>query len=57
MGRQEPRKWTIDLLQCQDTIGKQVHRRLKKHLRADWTEPNDHKIPSPECLAELMAML
>jgi hypothetical protein len=28
MGRQEPGKWTIDFLQCKDTIGKQVHRRL-----------------------------
>jgi hypothetical protein len=57
MGREEPRKSTIDLLQCDGTIRKQVHRRLQEHLCTDWSEPNYHKVPSSECLAELMVML
>src|SRR5215472_12892289 len=57
MAREEPRKSTIEILQCDSTIGKQVHRRPEKHLRADWSETNHHKVPSSEGLSDLMAML
>jgi hypothetical protein len=55
--REEPRKSTIDILQCKSTIRKQVHRRSQKHLSADWSEANHHKVPNPEGLTDLMAML
>src|SRR5438876_8645101 len=54
---EEPRKSNIDILQCERPIRKQVHRRSQKHLCADWSEANHHKVPSSECLANLMAML
>ena len=57
MACEEPRKSTIEILQCQNTIRKQVHRRAQKHLRADWSQANHHKIPSSEGLMDMMAML
>ena len=57
MGYEEPRKSTIDILQCNSTIRKQVHRRPQKHLCADWGEANHHKVPISEGLTDLMAML
>src|SRR5215468_6738257 len=57
MAHEEPRESTIDLLQCKNTIRQQVHRRPQKHMRTDWSEPNYHKVPSSECLMDLMAML
>jgi hypothetical protein len=57
MAREEPRKSTIDILKCKSTIRKQVHRRPQKHLCADWSEANHHKVPSSEGLMDLMAML
>src|SRR5579864_9732604 len=57
MAREEPRESTVDLLQGKSTIRKQVHRRPQKHLCADWSEANHHKVPSSEGLTDLMAML
>jgi hypothetical protein len=57
MAREQPRKSAIDILQRKRTIRKQVHRRPQKHLCADWSEANHHKVPSSEGLADLMAML
>ena len=54
---EEPRKSTIEIFQCRSTIRKQVHRRAQKHLCADWSEANHHKIPSSEGLTDMMAML
>src|SRR5215471_3594069 len=57
MALEEPRKSTIEILQCKCTIRKQVHWRPQKHLCADWSEANHHKVPSSEGLTDLMAML
>src|SRR5215475_9103050 len=57
MVREEPRKSTIDILQFKNMIRKQVHRRPQKHLCAEWSEANHHKVPSAESLTDLMAML
>src|SRR5262249_51107552 len=57
MAREEPRKSTIDILQGKSTIRKQVHGRPQKHLCADWSEANHHKVPSSEGLTDLLAML
>ena len=54
---EEPRKSNIDILQRENTIRKQVHRHSQKHLCADWSEANHHKVPSSEGLADLMTML
>src|SRR5215475_6792727 len=55
--REETRKSTIDILQRKNTIREQVHRRPQKHLCADWSEANHHKVPSSEGLTDLMAVL
>src|SRR5215470_3537315 len=55
--REEPRKSTIDILQCKNTIREQVHRRPKNHMCADWSDANHHKVPSSEGLTDLMAVL
>src|SRR5215472_7854137 len=57
MAREELRKSTIDILQCKSTVRKQVHGNPQKHLRADRSEANHHKVPSSEGLTDLMAML
>ncbi len=57
MPSEEPRKSTIEILQCKSTIRKQVHRRAQEHLCADWSETNHHKVPSSEGLLDMMAML
>jgi len=54
---EEPRKSTIDILQRKNAIRKQVHRRAQKHLCADWSEPNHHKISRSEARTDMMAML
>src|SRR5579862_7237490 len=57
MADEQPRKSTVDILQCNSTIRKQAHRRAQKHLCADWSEANHHKVPSSKGLADLMTML
>src|SRR5215469_11015032 len=57
MSREGTRKSSIDLLQCESTVRQQVHRRSQKHLCADWSQPNNHKVPGSECLANLMPVL
>src|SRR5215831_19400051 len=57
MARENPRESTIDIRQCKSSIRKQVHWRSQKHLCADWSETNHHKVPSSEGLTDLMAML
>jgi len=57
MAREEPRESTIDILQSKSTIREQVHWRPQKHLGADWSAANHHKVPSSESLTDMMAML
>src|SRR5215467_751621 len=57
MAREEPRKSTIDILHRKTTVGEHVHGRPEKHLCADWSEADHHKVPSSEGLTDLMAML
>src|SRR5689334_20498978 len=54
---EEPRKPAVDILQCETTIRKQVHRHAQKYLCPNWSEANHHKVPSSEGLADMMAML
>ena len=54
---EEPRKSTIEILQCKSTIRKPVHRSAQKHLCADWSTANHDEIPNSEGLMDIMAML
>src|SRR5215510_14792901 len=55
--REELRKSTIDILQRKNTIREQVHRRPQKHLCADRSEANHHKVPISDGLTDMMAAL
>jgi len=57
MPYEQPRESTIEVLHWKSTIRKHVHRHAQKHLCADWSEANHHKIPDSEGLTDMMAML
>ena len=57
MVRELPRKLAIDILQCKNTIRKQIHWHPHKHLGTDWGEANHHEVPSSESLTDVVAML
>src|SRR5579872_1819398 len=54
---EEPRKSTIEIFQCKNTIRKQVHRNAQKHLCADRSEANHQKLPCSKGFMDTVAML